>query len=196
MGGAGAHHLARPAKQAQMKVQSACRRATHLLAVALLVGLLVACASSATAPEPQPVASDRAAEACMRATGARNLLLVDVPAAGNGARKPVGRVGIEVGPFRNRRDPFTLAVDADAACACGPRGKPGIDGGHPRSCSRRCCSEWVFRSVARLCCRLDRGTHAADGQGTRCRHHGGCCATTMTCVGMARPNKMYRGEAK
>lgn len=52
-----------------MNVQSACRQATPLLAVSLLVDLLVDCASAVTDPEPQPVASDQAQQGCLRATG-------------------------------------------------------------------------------------------------------------------------------
>jgi hypothetical protein len=81
-----------------MNALSACRCATRMLTAASLVGLLAGCASPQAALEPKPAATDLALQACMRVTAARNMLLVEVPAAGNGLANRLAVLALKAGP--------------------------------------------------------------------------------------------------
>ena len=81
-----------------MRTLLGCQITFRLQMIALLVSLFAGCASPVTAPDLQPVATDRPVQACMHATGAREMLLVEVPAAGKGLANQLSVLALKSGP--------------------------------------------------------------------------------------------------
>lgn len=81
-----------------MKTLTTPRVAICSLTGVLLVYLLAGCASPVTDPEPKPVATELALQAFVRVTEERNMLLVEVPAAGNGLANRLAALALKASP--------------------------------------------------------------------------------------------------
>jgi len=70
----------------------------RLLICVLAAGWFAGCASPSAVSQSSEPAADQVLAACMKATGARNLLLVEVPAAGNPVANRLAVLALKVSP--------------------------------------------------------------------------------------------------